>query len=269
VQAATFVSAPCLTCAPYAEGSEPALHSEWEAEIESKGVSQGDRDPLGGSSWSRPDTVAGFAQSAPNQALMQFAADERSGGARRVLDLGCGAGRNTVPLARLGWSAIGIDMSLAMIAAAAARVREEHIESHIRLVLASMHELPFAARTFDFIVAHGIWNLARSGGEFRRALGEAARVARPGSALFVFTFSRNTLPADAQPVPDESFVFTQFSGEPQCFLTADQLATELEASGFVADPSASLRELNLPQPGALYRSGGPVIYEGIFRRARG
>jgi hypothetical protein len=128
-----------------------------------------------------------------------------------------------------------------------------------------MHELPFAARSFDFIVASGIWNLARSGSEFRRALAEATRLARPRSALFVFTFSRNTLPPDAQPVSNESFVFTQFSGQPQCFLTAEQLTTELGAIGFTPDPSTPLRELNRPRRGALYSSGAPVIYEGLFR----
>ena len=49
----------------------------------------------------------------------------------------------------------------------------------------------------------------------------------PGGGLFVFTFSRHTLPPDTQPVPGESFVFTQFSGAPQCFLTEPQLLTEL------------------------------------------
>ncbi len=127
-----------------------------------------------------------------------------------------------------------------------------------------MHELPFAARSFDLIVAHGIWNLARSGREFRRALAEAARVARRPSALFVFTSREMPCRQMRNMVVNESFVFTQFSGQPQCFLTAQQLATELGAVGFVRDPSTTLRELNLPQPGALY-SGAPVIYEGIFR----
>ena len=230
--------------------------------------SQDDHDPLAGSPWSRPSTVAGFAQSGPNQALLQFAAGEENNAAKRLLDIGCGAGRNAVPLARLGWNAIGIDLSLLMIAAAAARVRDEHLGSRLRLVLASMHELPFPARSFDFIVAHGIWNLACSGSEFRRALAEAARVARTRSALFVFTFSRNTLPPEAQPVPNESFVFTQFSGQPQCFLTGEQLLRELGAVGFAPDPSTPLRELNLPPPGALYSSGAPVIYEGLFRCTR-
>jgi cyclopropane fatty-acyl-phospholipid synthase-like methyltransferase len=45
--------------------------------------------------------VEGFAQSAPNAVLMAFAEQElkRSNGGR-VLDIGCGAGRNALPLVR-------------------------------------------------------------------------------------------------------------------------------------------------------------------------
>jgi hypothetical protein len=70
----------------------------------------------------------------------------------------------------------------------------------------------------------------------------------------------------AAPVSGESFVFTEFSGQPQCFLTAEQLVTELGAAGFEPDLSVPLRELNRPRPGELQRRTGPVIYEGVFRR---
>ena len=115
------------------------------------------------------------------------------------------------------------------------------------------------------IVAQGIWNLARSGREFHQAITEAARVARVGAALFVFTFSRNTLPPAARPVAGESFVFTEFLGEPQVFLTAHQLVEELAAVGFESDPELPLRELNRPAPGHVSWSG-PVIYEAGYRR---
>jgi len=39
-------------------------------------------DPLAGSPWSAPSTVAGFAQGPPNEVLMGFAAKERQGAAR-------------------------------------------------------------------------------------------------------------------------------------------------------------------------------------------
>lgn len=196
---------------------------------------------------------------------MQVAAREWRASAR-LLDVGCGAGRNAIPLARAGWSVVGTDLSLAMLTAAASRVSQEDLlAARLRLLLAPMDNLPFASGTFDFILAHGIWNLARTGREFRAAVEEAARVARHGAALFVFTFSRNTLPPTADPVSGESFVFTQFSGRPQCFLTAEQVIAEIGAAGFSLDPTVPLRELNRSQ-GALRTRGAPVIYEGVFRR---
>jgi hypothetical protein len=116
------------------------------------------------------------------------------------------------------------------------------------------------------VVAHGIWNLARSASEFRRGVAEAARVARPGAALFVFTFSRHTLPPGVQPVSGEAFVFTEFSGAPQCFLTETQLVSELAAAGFDRDPAVAFSEYNRPKPGQLRTGHAPVIYEGLFRQ---
>jgi hypothetical protein len=128
-----------------------------------------------------------------------------------------------------------------------------------------MDGIPVRDRCVDLVIAHGIWNLARSAAEFRRAVGEAARVARPGAGLFVFTFSRTTLPSQTAPVPGEPFVFTQFSGQPQCFLTEEQLVRELDVAGFAPEPGVPIREHNRPQLGTLHTGTVPVIYEGAFR----
>jgi SAM-dependent methyltransferase len=210
--------------------------------------------------------VAGFAQSSPNPVLMRFAELELARvGSGHAIDLGCGAGRNAVPLAQLGWNVLGLDLSWPMLQAAAERARDSGMRDRLRLVLAPMDALPARDRAFDLVIAHGIWNLAPSAAVFRRAVREASRVARAGAALFVFTFSRNTFAPDVEPVAGEPFVFTEFSGEPQCFLTDQQLVDELGAAGFAPDPSVALTEYNRPRPGAI-RGSAPVIYEAAFRR---
>jgi len=107
-----------------------------------------------------------------------------------------------------------------------------------------MDALPVRERSCDLIVAHGIWNLAKSSAEFRAAVREAARVAAKDAALFVFT---------------------QFSGQPQCFLTEQQLVDELGVQGFTREPAVLLREYNRPVPGPFVSVSGPVIYEAAFR----
>ncbi len=226
------------------------------------------------SPWNAPSVVAGFASSAPNQVLMRFAEDELRRRTDpetcrpRALDLGCGAGRNAVPLQNLGFKVIGLDNSMPMLCAAAARSGESPAVTCLHLALAGMDRLPVRDRSCDLVIAHGIWNLARSAAEFRRAVKEAARVAAPGAALFVFTFSRNTFPPETAPVAGEPFVFTQFSGQPQCFLTAQQLVAELAEVGFAPDSAVPLTEYNRAPPGARPVAAPPtrpVIYEAAFR----
>ena len=203
-------------------------------------------------------------RSSPNADLVAFAEHERRRlGKGLALDLGCGAARNAAPLALSGWRVLGLDLSLPMLSAAR---RRADASSSLHLACSTMDRLPVGDQTVDLVIAHGIWNLASSSAEFRAAITEAARVAKPGAGLFVFTFSRNTLPEEAEPCRGEPFVFTQFSGRPQCFLTETQLVEELAGVGFDLEPSIPLRELNRSRSRTLGGGGPPVIFEAVFRR---
>ena len=217
--------------------------------------------------WEEAEVVWGFSTSAANEILLAFVRAELACRPRlRILDVGCGAARNAAPMAAEGAKVIGTDMAWPMLKAARRRVEIAGVVRRVALVRATMDALPLGDTCFDLVVAHGIWNLARSAAEFRRAIAEAARVARPGAGLFLFTFSRATLAPDDQPVPGEPLVFTQFAGEPQCFLTEAELKEELHRGGFEKDPPGPLTEYNRPVAGRTITRGGPVIYEGTFRR---
>lgn len=227
--------------------------------------------------WENAATVAGFASGVPNEMLLDYARRRLAGasgdGAWRCLDIGCGAARNAVPLSELGYRVTGTDLSAPMLIGARQRIETATLAQAgtapvaVELVLAPMAPLPFPDATFDLVVAHGIWNLARSGTEFRAAVAEAARVAKPGAGLFLFTFSRHTLPPDAQPDAGESFVFSSWNGEPQVFLTEEEILAEFGRAGFTRDPPGPLTEYNLPRPWELRVGGPPVIFEGTFRRS--
>ena len=215
--------------------------------------------------WEETGTVQNFATAGPNRVLLEFVRVELARCPEfRILDVGCGAARNAAPMAALGGTVIGVDVSWPMLAGARRRVERDNLAGRVKLVRAPMDDLPMEDAIADLVVAHGIWNLARCAAEFRRGVAEAARLARPGAGLFLFTFSRNTLPSEATPVPGEPYVFTQFAGEPQCFLTEEQVTDELLAAGWERDPPGPLTEYNRPAAGTSH--GAPVIYEGTFRR---
>jgi ubiquinone/menaquinone biosynthesis C-methylase UbiE len=69
-----------------------------------------------------------------------------------VLELGCGTGRITMPLARAGARIVGIDRSDEMLVRARRRVRRARFRSQVHLVRGDIRHLPFAAQ-FDLVMA--------------------------------------------------------------------------------------------------------------------
>jgi ubiquinone/menaquinone biosynthesis C-methylase UbiE len=72
---------------------------------------------------------------------------------RRVLELGCGTGRVTFPLAREGVPIVGIDRSAEMLQRAVARKRRLRKRQKIELVRADIRHLPFPEGGFPLVIA--------------------------------------------------------------------------------------------------------------------
>src|SRR6185295_9304796 len=70
-----------------------------------------------------------------------------------VLELGCGTGRISIPLARAGVSLVGIDRSDAMLARARQRIKRGRLTTRARLIRGDIRALPFPASTFPLVIA--------------------------------------------------------------------------------------------------------------------
>jgi ubiquinone/menaquinone biosynthesis C-methylase UbiE len=99
-----------------------------------------------------------------------------------VLELGCGTGRISIPLAKGGVSLVGIDRSAPMLARAAERVNRVRRRSNVpHLVRGDIRSLPFPDRHFGMVVAaYGILQSLVRERDLTAALASAARVLEPG-----------------------------------------------------------------------------------------
>ena len=65
----------------------------------------------------------------------------RAGGS--VLELGCGTGRVTIPVARSGASVVGVDRSAEMLRYARKRARRARLKGHVSWLRGDIRSLPF------------------------------------------------------------------------------------------------------------------------------
>lgn len=102
----------------------------------------------------------------------------------RVLELGAGTGRVTVPLARAGAAIVGVDRSAPMLAYARRRLRRLRRAHAASLVRGDIRHLPHPDASFDVVLApYGILQSLLSDRDLSATLASAARVLRPGGWL--------------------------------------------------------------------------------------
>lgn len=70
-----------------------------------------------------------------------------------VLELGCGTGRISLPLARAGVQLVGIDRSAPMLQRARQRIRRARLTGRASLIRGDIRTLPFRRRTFPLVLA--------------------------------------------------------------------------------------------------------------------
>jgi ubiquinone/menaquinone biosynthesis C-methylase UbiE len=107
-----------------------------------------------------------------------------------LLDVPCGFGRHSIPLAEAGYRVVGADRSQALLDEARRRAGDGHA---LKFVQADYRDLPFADASFDAAL-----NLYTSIGflgdeEDTKALAEIGRALRPGAPLVVETMHRDRL----------------------------------------------------------------------------
>ena len=107
----------------------------------------------------------------------------------RVLDLGCGAGRVTIPLSTMGFEVIGVDISPAMVTAARELTAIEGL--FVQYEVGDAVDLQFDRNTFDHVVfSNQGWMQIPGASDRLRVLREIRRVLVDGGLFLFSTHSR-------------------------------------------------------------------------------
>jgi demethylmenaquinone methyltransferase/2-methoxy-6-polyprenyl-1,4-benzoquinol methylase len=105
----------------------------------------------------------------------------------RALDLACGTGDIAFALADRGASVTGLDITHRMVQIARAKADAGSGRPRPAFLVGDMMSIPFPDAQFDLVTTgYGLRNVP----ELERALGEIARVLRPGGRLLSLDFNR-------------------------------------------------------------------------------
>ena len=103
-----------------------------------------------------------------------------------VLELGCGTGRVTLPMARAGVTVVGVDLSEPMLRRARDRVRRARLGRRARLVRGDIRALPFPSQRFSLVAApYGILQSLLREADLNSTLNAVHDVLAPGGRLIV------------------------------------------------------------------------------------
>jgi ubiquinone/menaquinone biosynthesis C-methylase UbiE len=133
------------------------------------------------------------------------AADHRGGG--QVLDLGCGTGQLSIPLAEAGADVTAVDISPLMIEKLAAKAETAGIRN-LKGVVVSMEELDVPPQSLDLVVSNYALHHLRDD-EKVALLEKAHRWLRPGGKLVVgdMMFGRGASSRDREIIASKMMVF--------------------------------------------------------------
>lgn len=125
----------------------------------------------------------------------------------RILDAGCGAGRNLTYLLRGGYEVYAVDRSEAAIQEVqrlGAAIVPNWLSEQARVE--AVEKMSFADGSFDFIISSAVLHFAENEAHFEQMVHELWRVLKPGGRLFARLASSIGMESSMQPLGNERYL---------------------------------------------------------------
>jgi len=107
-----------------------------------------------------------------------------------VLDIGCGTGKVTIPLASRGFSVTGVDINVEALKMALSSSKSEVLQQSPLFTRSDATNLPFPDATFDMVIMQAFLTTVTSKEGRVRIIREACRVLKPEGHLYLADFGQ-------------------------------------------------------------------------------
>ena len=112
----------------------------------------------------------------------------------KILDAGCGSGRNSEFFIRNSYDISGIDISKQAIQQVKEQIAFWNTDFDLdRYALADLLKIPFPDNTFDYIISSAVLHFSKDRAHFTTLFEELVRVLNSGGILFIRMTTKHTL----------------------------------------------------------------------------
>ncbi len=208
--------------------------------------------------WNNKKIVEKFASDKPSKYLLSFFKRIKKYDRKKVLDIGCGGGRNVEMLLCLGFDVYGCDLNSAMVRCTKKRVLNLKGKSAKNIISASMSALPYPDNLFSFVVSNGVLHNAKNFKEFNLAIYEISRVLKSNGYLILNTFIESNLRDEFIKQEKDKYLYFTKKGLATVLLPTDKLIKILSKN--------NLQMLSYQIRYKIIMTGKRKIFKGIFEK---
>lgn len=208
--------------------------------------------------WNDPKQVKSFGDDQPSEYLMKFFSTIKNPVGKKVLDIGCGGGRNTEMLLKMGFDIFACDLHKAMVNFTKKRISKINKKEEKKIILASMTSLPYPDNFFDYVVSSGVFHNAANFNKFSLAIKEAQRVLKNSGYLILNIFINDWLGKKLKKKRKSRFFYFTNNGLPIILLPLYKLIEIFSEN--------NLKLLSFFQEKVFLSMGEREIFKAIFQK---
>src|SRR5690348_10817528 len=179
----------------------------------------------------------------PQPAVVRVASAGGFSGA--VLDAGCGTGENTLHVASLGLSVLGVDVAETALAIARKKAADRGID--VEFAAADAFQLERLGRSFQTVLDCGLFHTFDDFDERTRYVASLASVTKHDGTLYVLCFSDKGPDTGPHPVREEELraAFQPSTGWNVTVIQPDRIQTRFHGSGGAPAWLATIQRIQL------------------------